>query len=69
MSFYQERKKAGLTQAVVAEKLGITTASVCQWETGKTTPRSNLLPQIARVYGCTIEELLSGNDEHCEATE
>ncbi len=69
LSFLQARKNAGLTQAVVAEKFGITAASVCQWETGKTTPRSNLLPQIAKVYGCTIDELLSGNEESCRSTE
>ena len=61
MSFLQARKKAGLTQAVVAEKLGITAASVCQWETDKNLPRAEKLPEIATLYGCTVNDLLSDN--------
>ena len=59
MSFLSARKKAGLSQADVAMKLGIKSASVCQWETGKTSPRSTLLPKIAALYGCTVDELLT----------
>jgi len=69
MSFYSARKKAGLSQAAAAKEFGVAAAAVCQWETGKTTPRSNLLPQIAKVYGCTIDELLSGNEESSTSTE
>lgn len=69
MSFYSARKKAGMSQAAAAKEFGIAPAAVCQWETGKTKPRSNLLPQIAKVYGCTIEELLSDNEESCASTE
>ena len=61
MSFLQARKNAGLTQAVVAEKLGITAASVCQWETGKNLPRAEKLPEIATLYGCAVNDLLSDN--------
>ncbi len=67
MSFSSARKKAGLSQAAAAKKLGVEPAAVCQWETGKTSPRSKLLPLIAKVYGCSIDELLSGNEES-EAT-
>ena len=63
MSFYSARKKAKISQAAAAEQFGVAAAAVSQWETGKTTPRSSLLPQIAKVYGCTIDELLSGNEE------
>jgi len=63
MSFYSARKKAGLSQAAAAKKLGVEPAAVCQWETGKTSPRSKLLPLIAEVYGCTTDELLSRNEE------
>jgi len=63
MSFSSARKKAGLSQAAAAEKFGVTPAAVCQWETGKTAPRPKLLQLIAKVYGCTVDELLSGNEE------
>ena len=63
MSFYSARKKAGLSQAAVGAMLGVAPAAVCQWETGKTTPRSSLLPKIAKIYGCTVDDLLAPDDE------
>ena len=59
MSFLSERKIAGLSQADVAEALGISSASVCQWETGKTMPDPRKLPKIAETLNCTVDELLS----------
>ena len=59
MSFLSARLNAGLSQAAVAEHLGITAASVCQWETGKNLPRTALLRDIASLYGCTVDELLA----------
>ena len=61
LSFAAAREKAGLTQAVVAEKLGVTGAAVCQWEKGKTSPKLPMLRKIANLYGCTVDELL-GNE-------
>lgn len=58
MSFLSARKKAGLTQAEVAENLKIAPAAVCQWEKGKTTPETNRLLDIAKLYNCTVDELL-----------
>ena len=58
MSFLSARNKAGLSQAVVADKLGIKPAAVSQWENGKTKPSADKLLEIAELYGCTVEELL-----------
>jgi transcriptional regulator with XRE-family HTH domain len=58
LSFLVARKKAGLTQAAAAEKLGIAAASVSQWETGKTLPETERLRDIAKLYNCTVDELL-----------
>lgn len=63
MSFCSARKKAGLSQADVGAMLGVASAAVCQWETGKTMPRSSLLPKIAKIYGCTVDDLLSDEEE------
>lgn len=62
MSFLSARKKAGYSQAYVAEKLGISAASVCQWETGKTMPRASMLARIADLYGCKIDDLLADDN-------
>lgn len=58
MSYLECRKKAGMTQSDVARKLGITESSVCQWETGATHPSTKRLFEIAKLYGCTVDELL-----------
>ncbi len=60
MSFLSARLKAGLSQAVAAERLGVSAPSVSQWETGATQPKSSRLLDIASLYGCTVDELLTG---------
>ena len=46
------------TQREVAKALGIKSAAVSKWETGLSKPRASLLPAVAKLYGCTIDELL-----------
>ena len=58
MSFKYQRKKAGLTQMEAAKSLGVSDAAVAQWETGETMPNAKRLPEIAKLYGCTVDELL-----------
>lgn len=52
------RKEKNLTQAKVAEALGITQQSYARWESGKVTPTSEKLAQIAKFYGVTTDYLL-----------
>lgn len=58
MSFASARDRAGLTQYEVAKKIGVDQSAVSFWERGKTAPRAALLPKIAALYHCTIEDLL-----------
>lgn len=58
MAFRQARLKAGLSVREVTEKIGVSDAAVYMWETGQTRPRASLLPVIAKIYGCTIDDLL-----------
>jgi transcriptional regulator with XRE-family HTH domain len=62
MSFREMRLKAGLSVAQVMEKMGVSRAAVCQWETGIYTPRADKLPEIAKLYGCTVDDLLRKED-------
>lgn len=43
----EARKRTGLTQIQIAEKLGITAQSYSQYETGKRRPKSDTLSKIA----------------------
>ena len=57
------REKAGITQAVVAQTLELQDKStVAKWETDVALPRAELLPKIAALYGCTVDELLRAGD-------
>lgn len=57
MAFMDARERAFLTQDEAAERIGVSQVCVHAWETGKWLPRSTLLPKIASVYGCTIDDL------------
>ena len=54
------RKEQGLTQAVLAEKLGITDRAVSKWETGRSLPDASLMPVLCDLLGISINELFSG---------
>lgn len=51
------RKAAGLSQVEAARRLGVTQGALSQWESGTSLPRADKLPEIARLYGCTVDEL------------
>ena len=51
------RKALGLTQEGLAQKLGVTNQAVSKWESGQSCPDLALLPQIADLFGITIDEL------------
>lgn len=62
MAFKEQRLKAGLSAEATAVKLGVTRQSVYGWEKGLYLPSANILRRLADVYGCTMEELLEGED-------
>lgn len=45
------RERAKLSQAEAAKKLGVSTLTVSQWETGRRCPPLPRLPSIAEAYG------------------
>ncbi len=61
MKFKEFREKAGLSQREVGNRLGISDSAVCLWEREQrgSLPRASMLPEIAKLYGVTVDELLS----------
>ena len=53
------RKRAGLSQGDVAERLNVSRQAVSRWETGFTVPSTDNLSRLGRLYGVTLDELLS----------
>ena len=54
------RKEQGMTQAVLAEKLGISDRAVSKWETGKSMPDSGIMLELCELLNINVNELLSG---------
>lgn len=52
------RDELGLTQAELADKLGLTYSSVSQWESGRATPRTPILRQLAELFNTTVADLM-----------
>ncbi len=53
------RKRQGLTQAGLAEKLNYSDKAVSKWERGESAPDILTLVTIAEVLGVTVDDLLS----------
>mgnify|MGYP002711881572 CR=1 FL=1 len=56
------RLRSGLTQQELAEKLCITQGAISQWELGNASPSAQKLPEIARIFGCTVDALFQDAD-------
>ena len=54
----QHRKRLGLTQDALAEKLGITPQAISKWENNLSCPDISMLPRLADLFGITTDELL-----------
>lgn len=54
------RKDLSLTQANLAEKLGITDRAVSKWENGKCLPDASIMLELCDILGISVNELLTG---------
>ena len=61
-SVFTYRKRKGLTQAELAQILGVTDKAVSKWERGVSCPDITLLPAVAAALGVTADALLSGEN-------
>lgn len=56
--FRSLRTERGLTQADIAERLGLTNRAVGAWESGRSRPRLDKLNQLAEMLGVKVSDLL-----------
>ena len=54
------RKKLGITQEELAEKLNVTRQAVSNWENGKTEPDIETLTKMAQIFDISIDKLVDG---------
>ena len=56
----QLRESRGLTQAELADQIGVSSKTVSKWETGKGLPDISLLQPLAQALGISVIELMNG---------
>lgn len=66
MEFHEKlqalRRQRGLTQQELADQLFVSRTAVSKWESGRGYPNLDSLADLAKLFGVTIDELLTGND-------
>lgn len=57
-SLFHARKKCGLSQEEVAERLGVSRQTISKWETDETLPDIRQSKRMALLYNLTLDELI-----------
>lgn len=63
MNLREYREKAGLRQVDVAKKLNVDQTAISKWESGDNRISRKYHKKLAKLYGVTVNELLSEAEE------
>lgn len=58
------RRRRGLTQNQLADRIGVTPQAVSKWERGLSCPDLACIDELAAVLGTSIENLLTGQPSY-----
>lgn len=56
------RKDQDWTQLELADQLNVSHQAVSKWERGESLPDIGTLPQVARLFGRTVDDILNAGD-------
>ena len=68
-SLFDARKKKGLSQEEVAEKLGVSRQTISKWETEETVPDIYQAKKLAKIYGLSLDKLIDTDLDQKEIEE
>ena len=68
-SLFDARKKKGLSQEEVAEKLGVSRQTISKWETEETEPDIYQAKRLAKIYGLSLDKLIDTDLDQKEIEE
>ena len=68
-SLFHARKKCGLSQETVAEKLGVSRQTISKWESNETVPDIYQSKKMANLYHISLDELIAFDVELSEIQE
>ena len=63
------RKRMGLTQEQLAERMGVSPQAVSKWENNQSCPDISVLPTLAELFGVSVDELLGNEAKKVEVVE
>ena len=66
---YTLRKKYGFSQEELAEKIGVSRQAVSKWERSESSPDTENLLALSKIYGVTIDEMLNKDIEESHVFE
>ena len=66
MMIATKRKELGMTQLDLAEKMGVTDKAVSKWERDLSYPDINSFPQLAEIFGMSVDDLMQVKRESME---
>ena len=58
VSIKAARVNANLTQDAFAKKIGVGVKTIQNWESGSSSPRADKMPEICKVLGCKIDDII-----------
>ena len=58
------RKKTGLSQEQLGEKVNVTRQTISNWELGETAPNPEQLKLLSQIFHISIDELLDNDINH-----
>lgn len=62
MGLKEARKRAGITAVEAGRAVGVSAQNVYNWEAGSYLPEAARLKQLAKLYGCSVDDLLADTD-------
>lgn len=60
---YNLRKKHGLSQEELAERIGVSRQAVSKWERSESSPDTDNLIALSKIYGVTIDQMLNKEND------
>lgn len=64
MKLKEIRKEKKFSQEKLAKMLCVSQQSVAKWENEQSLPRAELLPKIALILGCSVDDLLQSKNSN-----
>ena len=59
---YYCRKKSGMSQEMLAEKIGVSRQAISKWETGDAVPELSKLKSLCDIFGVTADWMISEDE-------